>query len=402
LVARRKAKRRGSKRARTRASSSIYAVSKIVTRGRGPGSPTSKSRNGVTPHAIALAKRLGLRYVTTDALSIRRRRSGRGWIYFGMDGQPIRNPRIVRRLARLAVPPAYQNVVYATDPAAHLQAVGRDAAGRLQYRYHPQWEDVREGRKARGLARLANALPQVRRSVGQYLAANHQTREFACAAVIELVACSAIRAGSEDYRRLHGTRGAVTLLKSNVSIYGEAIILKFRSKGGKIITKEFAAPRLARVIAQLRHLPGRRLFQYRAENEVRAVTAREVNAFLREIAGTKISLKDFRTLLASASVLDALARIKPAASAHQRRKQVLEAVRAAAEDLANTPTICRKSYVHETVVTAFENGVLERFSETLKNCRSPTRRAKVLAQIIATAATGSAGLDVAGVVQRRT
>jgi DNA topoisomerase-1 len=378
-------------------------VSKIVTRGRGPGSLTSKSRNGATPHAIALAKRLGLRYVTTDALLIRRRRSGRGWIYIGNDGQPIQDRRIVRRLTRLAVPSAYQDVLYAADPAAHLQAVGRDAAGRLQYRYHPQWEDVREGRKARRLARLAHALPQVRRRLGQYLASDNRTREFACAAVIELVACSAIRPGSEDYRRLHGTRGAATLLKSNFSIYGQAINLKFRSKGGKIVTKEFAAARLARVIALLRRLPGRRLFQYQAEDgTVHRVNARDVNAFLREIAGTKISLKDFRTLLASASVLDALARIKPAASAHQRRKQVLEAVSAAAEDLANTPTICRKSYVHETVVTAFENGVLERFSGTLKNCRSPTRRAKVLAQIIATAATGSAGLDVAGVVQRRT
>jgi DNA topoisomerase I len=135
---------------------------------------------------------------------------------------------------------------------------------------------------------------------------------------------------------------------------------------------------------------------------VRGVTAREVNAFLREIAGVKISLKDFRTLLASASVLEALARIKPAASPRQRLKQVLEAVSAAAEDLANTPTICRRSYVHETVVTAFEDGVLERFSATLKNCRSPTRRAKVLAQIIATAATGSSGFDVAGAVRGRT
>jgi DNA topoisomerase I len=268
---------------------------------------------------------------------------------------------------------------------------------------------IRNGRtcaraaRRRRLARLAHALPQVRRRLGQYLASDNRTREFACASVIELVACSAIRPGSEDYRRLHGTRGGATLLKSNVSIYGQAINLKFRSKGGKIVTKEFAAARLARVIALLRRLPGRRLFQYQAEDgTVRRVNARDVNAFLREIAGTKISLKDFRTLLASASVLDALARIKPAASAHQRRKQVLEAVSAAAEDLANTPTICRKSYVHETVVTAFENGVLERFSETLKNCRSPTRRAKVLAQIIATATTGSAGLDVAGVVQRRT
>jgi len=369
----------------------------------GRGRLTGRSRNGAMPHAIVLAQRLGLRYVTTDALSIRRRRSGRGWVYIGIDGQPIQDPGIVRRLARLAVPPAYQDVLYAADPAAHLQAVGRDAAGRLQYRYHSQWEHVRESRKARRLARLAHALPQVRRSLGQYLASDNQTREFACAAVIELVACSAIRPGGEDYRRLHGTRGAATLLKSNVSIYGETITLKFRSKGGKIITKEFAAPRLARVIAMLRQLPGRRLFLYQAENgAVRGVTAREVNAFLREIAGTKISLKDFRTLLASASVLDALARIKPAASVRQRRKQVLEAVSAAAEDLANTPTICRKSYVHERVVTAFEDGVLERFSDILKNSRSPTRRAKVLARIVATAATGSPGLGFAGAPKRRT
>jgi DNA topoisomerase I len=370
----------------------ICGVTDAAASETGHGRLARKSRNGATPHAIALAKRLGLRYVTTDALSIRRRRSGRGWTYIGIDGRPIQDARIVRRLARLAVPPAYSDVLYAADPAAHLQAIGRDAAGRLQYRYHAQWEDVRESRKARRLARLANALPQVRRSVGQYLAADHQTREFASAAVIELVACSAIRAGGEDYRRLHGTRGAVTLLKSNVSIYGEAITLKFRSKGGKIITKEFAAPRLAKVIALLRQLPGRRLFQYRAEDDtVRGVTAREVNAFLREIAGVNISLKDFRTLLASASVLETLARIEPAASARQRRKQVLAAVSAAAEDLANTPAICRKSYVHETVITAFEDGVLERFAQTLKNCRSPTRRAKVLAQIIATATTTSSG-----------
>jgi DNA topoisomerase-1 len=282
-------------------------------------------------------------------------------------------------------------VLYAADPAAHLQAVGRDAAGRLQYRYHPQWQDVREGRKARRLARLANALPLIRRRIGHYLASN-QTREFASAAAIELVACSAIRAGSEDYRRLHGTRGAVTLLKSNVSIYGQAIILKFRSKGGKTVTKEFTAPRLVRIVRLLGQLPGRRLFQYRAENgTVHKLTAREVNAFLREISGTNISLKDFRTLLASASVLESLARIKPATSSRLRRKQVLQAVSATADDLANTPTICRKSYVHDAVINAFEQGLLERFARTLKNCRSPSRRAKVLAQVIASAGSSSAG-----------
>jgi DNA topoisomerase I len=333
-----------------------------------------------------------LRYVATDALSIRRRRSGKGWTYIGSNGRPIQDPRIIRRLARLAVPPAYQDVLYATDPAAHLQAIGRDAAGRLQYRYHPQWQDVREGRKARRLARLANALPLIRRRVGQCLASKHETREFASAAVIELVACSAIRAGGEEYRRLHGTRGAVTLLKSNVSIYGQAIILKFRSKGGKTITKECTAPRLVRVVRRLGQLPGRRLFQYQAENgTVHKLTAREVNAFLREISGTNISLKDFRTLLASASVLESLARIKPATNSRLRRKQVLQAVSATADELANTPAICRKSYVHDAVINAFEQGLLERFSRILKHCRSPSRRAKVLARVIASAGSSSAG-----------
>jgi DNA topoisomerase I len=335
----------------------------------------------------ASAKRLGLRLVGTEALSIRRRRRGKGWSYLDADGRVIRDARTVRRLARLAVPPAYEDVLYATDPAAHLQAVGRDAAGRLQYRYHPDWEKVREMRKARRLARLADVLPRIRRSIAQHLADDAPTREFAAAAVIELVARSAIRPGSESYARLRGTRGAATLLKSNVTVYGETITLTFRAKGGKTTVKEFSAPRLATVIATLRQLPGRRLFQYRGENgEVRHVTAHEVNAFLREIAGVQISLKDFRTLLASASALEALARTEPAASERQRRRQVLAAVRAVADDLANTPAICRKSYVHATVVAAFENGVLERFAQTLKGCRSPTRRAQVLAQIIAAAA----------------
>jgi len=352
--------------------------------------PIVESRRTGATHrggAATLARRLGLRLVGTDALSIRRRRRGKGWSYLDSAGRVIRNGAEVRRLARLAVPPAYADVLYAEDPSAHLQAVGRDAAGRLQYRYHPDWEKVREMRKARRLARLADVLPRIRRSVGQHLAGSEPTREFALAAVIELVARSAIRPGGESYARLRGTRGAATLLKSNVTIYGESITLSFRSKGGKTVVKEFAAPALASALATLRRLPGRRLFQYRAESgDVRHVTAREVNAFLREIAGAQISLKDFRTLLASASALEALARTEPAASERQRRRQVLKAVRAVADDLANTPAICRKSYVHAIVVAAFEDGVLERFADTLKSCRSPTRRAQVLAQIIAAAA----------------
>jgi DNA topoisomerase-1 len=335
----------------------------------------------------ALAKRLGLRLVASDALTIRRRRCGRGFAYYTTDGQRIRNRTEVRRLSALAVPPAYAEVLYADDPSAHLQAVGRDAAGRLQYRYHPQWEKVREARKARRLTRLVEALPRIRRSVARHLGAQKPTHELALAAVIELVARSAIRSGGENYARMHGTRGAATLLKSNVTIAGETVTLSFRSKGGKEVHKEFSAPRLCTAIDVVRRLPGRRLFQYRDDDgAVRAVQARQVNGFLRSLAGVSISLKDFRNLCASASALGALARTLPATSARQRRKQVLEAVRVVAAELHNTPTICRKSYIHDAVVSAFENGVLENFAATLRSCRSQARKEQFLAEVVAAAA----------------
>ena len=335
-----------------------------------------------------MARRLGLRYISRAGLTIRRVRRGKGWSYLSASGRTIRNPSVVRRLSRLAVPPAYEAVLYAPDPAAHLQAVGRDAAGRLQYRYHPDWEKVREQRKARRLARLAENLPRIRRGLGQHLGGAEPTRELALSALIELVSCSAIRAGREAYLKQHGTRGAATLLKSNVVVEGDHITLRFRGKGSKVVEKEVTCPRLTGALEVLRSLPGRRLFQYRnSDGVVRPVRARDANAFLREIAGVNISLKDFRTLIASASILEMLARAKPAQSERQRRKQVLEAIRVAADDLHNTPAICRRSYAHGAVIAAFEDGVLERFAAALASTRSPARRVKVLAQIVAPAAS---------------
>ena len=341
-------------------------------------------RHRLSP-ARAVARRLGLRYVDQDELTWRRTRRGKGFAYLRDDGSVIRHSLTIRRLAALAVPPAYDDVRYAADAAAHLQAIGRDAAGRLQYRYHPEWQKVRETRKARRLLRLAEALPKIRRSVAQHLTGSEPTRELAFAAVIELIARSAIRPGNEDYTKKHRSHGATTLLKSHVSLDGTTLKLIFPGKGNKLVQKDVAVPRLAAAIAMLQQLPGRRLFQYRDDADaIQPVKSAQVNQFLREIAGAKISLKDFRTLSASVAALDALARTTPAASARRRRTQVLEAVRATAEELANTPAICRKSYVHEAVVTAFEDGVLERFAAILRGSRSQARREQVLARVIAT------------------
>jgi len=345
--------------------------------------PASRS---LKKSAHDLTRRLKLRHVARAQLTIARRKADDGYSYYNRNGSEITDEAVLKRFATLAVPPAYEEVYFSSDERAHLQAVGRDAAGRLQYRYHPDWEKVRESEKAGRLAALASVLPKIRRAVAQHLSCKEPTRNFALAATVELVAGSAIRPGSEEYAKKHGTRGATTLLKSNVRVAGDDITLVFRGKGGKDIRKEFSSPRLASALSVLRSLPGKRLFQYRDEaGVIKRITARDVNTFLREMADAHVSLKDFRTLCASAAVLESLARTVPAESASKRRKQVLDAVKEAAEELSNTPAVCRRSYVHETVVTAFERGVLERFSATLKSCRSTSRREQFLSQVVATA-----------------
>jgi DNA topoisomerase I len=350
--------------------------------------PAPAASPKATPQTVeALATELGLKLGGPNALTIRRIKRGKNYSFIRANGTTIRHEPTIRRLNRMAVPPAYRDVRYSPDPTSHLQAVGIDAAGRLQYRYHADWEKVREQRKAHRLARLVGALPKIRRNVSANLAGDEPTREFALSAVIELIARTAIRPGNESYAKLNGTRGATTMLKSNVTLENDSFVLTFKAKGGKAVRKECDAAKLVRAIGILKTLPGKRLFQYRdPSGTIRTVSTTTVNGFLREIAGIKISLKDFRTLMASAVVLESLSRISPAASARGRKKQVLDAVRAAADELSNTPAICRKSYVHDTIVTAFEDGILERFAATMKGYRTQKKREQLLAQVVLAAA----------------
>src|SRR6201999_1353251 len=179
------------------------------------------------------------------------------------NGTPIRHVGTIKRLNSMAVPPAYQEVRYSPDPTSHLQAVGRDAAGRLQYRYHADWEKVREQRKAHRLAKLVAALPKIRRNVSMHLSGDQPTREFALSAVIELIAPPRIRPGNDSYPRLNGTRGATTMLKSNVTLEDDNVVLTFKAKGGKATRKECNAAKLVSAIGILRGVPGRRMFRGR-------------------------------------------------------------------------------------------------------------------------------------------
>jgi DNA topoisomerase I len=329
-----------------------------------------------------LAEERGLVIVGPEALTLRRQRCGKGFAFVTPSGAFMRDPAEIRRLKALAVPPAYINVRFAADPAAHLQAVGEDAAGRLQYRYHPKWAEVREALKARRLAGIAKSLPTIRRAIGRCLAVEEIDRRFVAASVVELVRLTAIRAGGEAYARERGTRGATTLLKSNVRLDDKGIVtLSFKAKGGKVITKQVRNARFHAALARLLDLPGRRLFQCREGDAVRPVRAAEVNAFLQEIAGRRISLKDFRTLVASAAALKALAATEPADSERKRRRQVREAVIEIAEELSNTPTVCRTSYVHDAVIAAFEAGALKRPRN--RKAKSPETQAELLARIVA-------------------
>lgn len=332
----------------------------------------------------SLAKKLNLHIVQADALTIRREKAGDGWAFFGARGRPIRDARVLRRLLRLAVPPAYEDVLYAVDPRAHLQAIGRDSAGRLQYRYHPDWEKIREIRKAQRLEHLVDVLPSIRRAVRATLKAESPTRELALAAVVELVDSTAIRAGNETYAKEHKTRGATTLLKSDVRSDKNVITLRFCAKGGKRVQKSFSNARLSEALARLRKLPGRRLFQFADESgAVRLLRSKDVNDYLKQIAGCAVSLKDFRTLCGSADALDVLAKLEPASTARGRKKQIRQALEAAAQRLENTPTVCRKSYVHPAIITAFETGTLQRMAGALS---SNSDKEKAVAEIVVAAA----------------
>ncbi|MFZ5782355.1 MAG: DNA topoisomerase IB [Pseudomonadota bacterium] len=332
-----------------------------------------------------LATEKGLTLVGPDALRMQRRRCGRGFLFLDAEGRPVRDPVEMARLKALAVPPAYSNVRYAADPRAHLQAIGEDAAGRLQYRYHPKWAEVREALKARRLAGLAKALPAIRRAVARCMSASPSDRRFVAACVVDLVSLTAIRAGSEEYARERGTRGATTLLKSNVALCRNGIVrITFRGKGGKVVTKEVKSRRFHSAVRDLLAVPGRRLFQWRDEDgEARPVRADDVNAFLHDVAGARISLKDFRTLVASAAALRALAATEPASSQKERRRQVRAVVEEVAQTLANTPTVCRTSYVHGAVVAAFEAGALK--GRKVGRPGSPVGEAEVLARIVSSA-----------------
>lgn len=307
---------------------------------------------------------------------------GKGFGYFDAGGCRIADPAILDRIRMLAIPPAYEDVRIAARPNDHLQAVGRDQAGRVQYRYHADWEHVREEQKADQLAAICSVLPRIRRRIRADLALPGLPYEKALAGVVMLIDRTHIRIGCENYVHSGRSRGASTLLKRNVQHRDDWLDVAFRGKGGKKFDISVRVPLLARTVPEWMELPGTRLFQYRDEDgAVRRISAADANAYLQKIADAPITAKTFRTMAASAMAAERLGLTEPAASPTGRRRQIKAVMTDISQMLGNTPTIVRKSYVHGRVIDAFERGELAAVYAKAKPERFLSRREAALARL---------------------
>ena len=307
------------------------------------------------------AKSAGLRYVSDDHAGITRRTTSRGFSYYRAGGRPLRQPSELKRIARLAIPPAWTDVWICPDPHGHLQATGRDARGRKQYRYHVEWRRVRDETKYERLPAFAAALPKIRARTSADLARPGLPREKVLAAVVQLLEKSLILVGNEEYAKGNNSFGLTTFRNRHVRVRGEHVNFEFRGKSGKRHSIKISDRRLARIVKHCRDLPGQELFQYLDEGGHRCqVGSGDVNAYLREVAGEDFTAKDFRTWFGTVLACTALREMAERTSRHRTAQQVVRAIDAVAGILGNTRAVCRKSYIHPAVVDAYLDGSITR------------------------------------------
>ena len=305
------------------------------------------------------ARDAGLRYSSDSEPGMTRRRAGTGFSYRGPRGTLVRATRELARIRALAIPPAWSEVWICPDPRGHLQATGRDARGRKQYLYHPDWRALRDATKFDRMTGFGEALPALRARIDADLGLPGLPRERVLAAVVRLVDETLIRVGNDEYRRANGSFGATTIRQGHATVAGSRINIEFRGKGGKLLHAEVADRRLARTLQRLHDLPGQELFEYLdGERTRRRVRSQDVNAYLHDVAGEELTVKDFRTWGASALCMRALATLGPPASVSDANHSVAEAVSEVAGTLGNTPTVCRASYIHPALLEAYAQSEL--------------------------------------------
>jgi DNA topoisomerase-1 len=309
-----------------------------------------------------MAKAAGLRYVTDSQPGYTRRRRGRGFSYYDWKEQPVEDSKLRDRFNQLVIPPAWKDVWICRYENGHIQAVGRDEAGRKQYIYHPAWAEVRNQVKYSKLLNFGEALPELRHQVRADLRKRKMTREKVTALVIALMEQTLIRIGNDEYARNNDSYGLTTLQDDHVSFDKDSVVFEFRGKSGKEHEIPLHDRRLAQLVKECQDLPGQRLFQYwNEEGNLVALTSTDVNAYLREVTGFDFTAKDFRTWGGTLLAARLFNECGLGSSEAEIKKQSVQIVKQVAQALGNTPTVCRQSYIHPAIFTTYEQGQMAEF-----------------------------------------
>ena len=312
--------------------------------------------NIVTDPAEA-AEEAGLRYVNDDQPGYSRRAKGDDFEYLDSEGKPIRDEQRLLRIKRLAIPPAWTDVWICPSPNGHIQATGRDARRRKQYRYHDRWRELRDENKYDRMVVFGNALLKIRRRVNKDLALPGLPRNKVLATIVQLLERTFIRIGNEEYARDNKSFGLTTMKNRHVDVKGSKLRFRFRGKSGREHEVDVTDRRTARLVSKLQDLPGQDLFQYLDDDgEVRDVKSQDVNDYLREITGEDFTAKDFRTWAGTVLAAIALNAVGTFETKKQAKANIKQAIGAVAKILGNTPAICRKCYIHPAVLETYLDG----------------------------------------------
>jgi DNA topoisomerase-1 len=336
------------------------------------------------------ARQAGLVYTTDEGPGIRRTGKGPSFRYLGVHGKPV-GQRDLARIRSLVIPPAWKDVWICPNPRGHLQATGRDARGRKQYRYHPKWREVRDTTKYGRLIEFARALPRIRQRTEADLRAPGLPRAKVLAAVVRLLEKTFIRVGNEEYARTNRSYGLTTMRDGHVKIRGSRVQFIFRGKSGVAHELELDDRRLARIVKQCRDLPGQELFQYRDERgRVVDIGSSDVNAYLQDVTGEEFTSKDFRTWAGTVLALTLLRECEAVDSERLAKKNIVAAIEQVASRLGNTRAVCRKCYVHPAVIESYLDGSLLKLGP---------RRARTVARAVGKLTESETA--VLGLLQRR-
>ena len=322
-------------------------------------SMAASPRAADTDENRAAAKSAGLKYVSDSTPGITRKKSGAGWRFIGTDGKTIKDYWDKKRIEAIGVPPAYTDVWICPRDDGHIQATGRDAKGRKQYRYHPRWSATRDSAKYERMMAFGSLLPALRARVASDMRKTGFPRAKVLATIVNLLEMTLIRVGNEDYVKENKSFGLTTLRNRHVAVDGSTLRFDFKGKSGKTWNLNVKDRRVANVVKAIHELPGQHLFQYVDEEGKRQpVDSADVNAYLREITGEDITAKDFRTWAGTVLASMALSEFEQVDSQAAMKKNVKTAIEKVASRLGNTPTICRKCYVHPEVLTSYLDGHL--------------------------------------------